>query len=261
MEALFLSYLYLFIDDSETATEVGAGDLATSNLPTGLSRKSVFFKSTHQLLVKLYNCIFKGSLPGAPFNIPNFFVYPSIKIVFPSFSKTEEAVGFINDTLNKIIPSTSESVINYHYLWYTYLNGRFNVTVFCSEMSGRKCDNYISHIFRKNKKEIRINYKIPTMQSQLDDIEKLRNKTINGVLLEGELNKHPCLDEKIINTFKIKEICQLLKLTSKNSDQFLKMMKYVIQSPVYFEEEDEYFSTFKQANLTENGFFLKENKV
>ena len=69
-------------------------------------------------------------------------------------------------------------------------------------------------------------------------------------LFEGYLNGHPCLNTKIIDTFQIKKICQLIKSISKNSDNFLKMMKYVIQSPVYIEEDKEYLSIFKHANVT-----------
>ena len=108
-----------------------------------------------------------------------------------------------------------------------------------------------------------MNYKLPIDDFDFLEVELLRNNTKDGVLMEGELKGNPCLDSKIIRTFKIKDICDMLKLMSLNSNQFLKMMKYVIQSPVFIEEEEEYLSIFKNANstLSERGFFFKENKV
>ena len=249
MEARLLSYLYLYADDSEKATEVGAGDLASSNLPTGLT-DSVYLNSTHELLATLYNGMINGTFPGLALNLPNFFINPSVKLVGQDFKQADRYVGNIYKTLNKIIPFSYQSVMNYHYLWYSYINGRFSVSVFC----------YAEQTSCKNITES--SYKLPT-ENQFSMLEKLRNNTANGVLLEGELNGHPCLDTTIISTFKIKEICEMLKLMSENSNQFLKMMKYVIQSPVYIEEEEEYLSIFKHANLTlsERGFFFKENKV
>ena len=257
MEALLLSYLYLYVDSNPKATEFGAGDLATSIQQTGLSDRSVYFSSSHELLAKLYNGMVNGSLPGFALNLPNLFFCPSGKHV----SLEDGEIFSINKTLNNIIPFKSKSVLNYHYLWYSYLNGTNTVSVFC--FAPLDCTKYVKIVGKKRK--ITINYKLPTLNYHFLEVEKLRNNTniSIGALLEGELNEHPCLNSKIINTFKIKEICDMLKLMSENSNQFLKMMKYVIQSPVYVEEEDEYLSTFKHANLTlsERGFFFKQNKV
>lgn len=257
MEALLLSYLYLYIDDSDIGTEFGAGDLATSNLATGLAPYSAFYNSTHKLLAELYNAMVNGSLPGSTLNLPEFFIFPQENIVSPNFQKADIDAMRYYKTLNRIIPMTSQSIINYHYLWYSYLNGRSSVSVYCTDAL-LDCDNYDSI---KNGKMV-INYKLPALKRQFLEVEKLRNNTIKGVLLEGELSGHPCLDSKIINTFKIKEICGVVNSMSENSYQFLQMMKYVIQSPVYIEEDEEY-SIFKHANstVTVNGYFFKQNKV
>ena len=257
MEALLLSYLYLYIDNSDIATEFGAGDLATSNLATGLAPFSAFYNSTQKLLAELYNDMVNGTLPGKTLNLPKFFIFPRENIVSPNFQEADIDAMRYYKTLNKIIPITSQSIINYHYLWYSYLNGRSSVSVYCTDAL-LDCDNYVS----KNKGKIVMNYKLPALKRQFLEVEKLRNNTIKGVLIEGELKGHPCLDSKIINKFKIKEICRMVNSMSENSNQFLKMMKHVIQSPVYIEEDEEY-SIFKHTNstLTVKGYFLKQNKV
>ena len=258
MEAILLSYLYLFIDSNPKATEVGAGDLATSNLKTGLS-KPPFYNSTQRLLASLYNEMVNGSLPGLVFNLPNFFFNKFVK--WPSFWNADKNANMMMKTLKNIIPVASESVINYHYLWVSYLNNRKTVSVFCIWDDKTDCNNYI----KKQKNDVEINYKIPSKESQFFMVERLRNETGNnlGILVEGDLNGPPCLDAKIIDKFKIQEICKMLNLISKNSNGFLKMMKYSIQSPVYIEGDEEYLSMFQDANTTisKKGYIFKENKV
>ena len=61
MQALILSYLYLYIDNKPKATEVGAGDLTTSNIPTGLEEASTFFIPNHKMLTSLYNKMENGT--------------------------------------------------------------------------------------------------------------------------------------------------------------------------------------------------------
>ena len=125
--------------------------------------------------------------------------------------------------LSKIVSTTSKAVINYHYLWFSYLNGRNTVSVFCFGW-GVDCQNYISEKNDPNiKKDIRINYQLPADKHQFNSVEKLRNKTgkYNGNLVEGHLSGPPCLNETIIKIFEIKEICQILELVSNNSKQFL----------------------------------------
>ena len=255
MQALILSYLYLYIDSNPQTTEVGAGDLATSNLFTGLSdgkKRNISFNSTHALISSLYNEMVKGSLPGFILKMSNFFIkHDRGKIILPSFHKADRTALVMRKTLNDLISVSTESIINYHYLWFCYINGRNSISVFCSD-----CEESVSA-------EGSANYKIPVHREQFHLVERLRNNTANGSLLEGDLNGHPCLNTKIINTFKIQEICFLIKSISENSNPFLKMMKYVIQSPVYIEDDDEYLSIFRHANVTfsEKGYFLKENKV
>ena len=263
MQALLLSFLYLYANPK--TTEVGAGDLVTSNLQTGLSKGngkgSAFLNSSHALLSSLYNDLVKGTLPGFSMNLPKLF-FNNIEaqhqegLISDNFNYASRSVFIFRNIFNDIISASKESVVNYHYLWYSYINGRKNVTIICDGAS-MDCKEYI---FLDNQIH---NYIISTKKYHFELIEKLRNNTANGILLEGYLNGHPCLNKKIIDTFKIKEICQFVKSISENSNQFLKMMKYVIQSPVFIEEDEEYLSIFKHANSTlqEKGYFLKENKV
>ena len=184
MQALILSYLYLYIDSNPQTTEVGAGDLATSNLFTGLSdgkKRIISFNSTHTLLSNLYNEIVKGSLPGFVFNMPNFFVkHDKGRIILPSFHKADRTALVMRKTLNDLISVSTESIINYHYLWYCYINGRNSISVFCSE-DHYDCEESVSA-------EGFPNYKIPVHREQFRLVERLRNNTANGSLLEGDLS-------------------------------------------------------------------------
>ena len=262
MQALLLSFLYLYANPK--TTEVGAGDLLTSNLQTGLSKGngkgSAFLNSSHALLSSLYNDLVKGTLPGFSMNLPTFF-FNNIEaqyqdLISDNFNYASRSVMILRKILNDIVSTSDESLVNYHYLWYSYINGRHNVTIIC-DGAYTDCKEYI---FSDNQMNT---YIISKKNYHFELIEKLRNNTANGTFLEGYLNGHPCLDQKIIDTFKIKEICQFVKSISENSNQFLKMMKYIIQSPVFIEEDEEYLSIFKHANSTlqEKGYFLKENKV
>ena len=77
IEALLLSYMYIFIDIQNTY--VGAGDLATGPYQTGLSRGNrnsatpVDYVPTHTLITNMYNVMVNGSLPPSVLQFPAFF--------------------------------------------------------------------------------------------------------------------------------------------------------------------------------------------
>ena len=70
MEAMLLSFMYLFIDRDNT--NVGAGDLATGPYQTGLTRGTFMYKSTHALVTKMYNELVNASLPLSVLEFPSF---------------------------------------------------------------------------------------------------------------------------------------------------------------------------------------------
>ena len=90
MEAMLLSYMYLFIDTENT--DVGAGDLATGSMRTGLQRG---------IIERLY-------------------AFPN-----PYDQKLEN--GYFVELLNM----TDEVMRNYHSLWQTYNGNKRNFTLLC----------------------------------------------------------------------------------------------------------------------------------
>ena len=69
MEAMLLSYMYLFLGKKNT--NLGAGDIATSSLGTGLSpgagtnKHGIYYRSTHEQLNKIYNYMTNSTLPAS----------------------------------------------------------------------------------------------------------------------------------------------------------------------------------------------------
>ena len=92
MEALLLSYMFLFIDHRNT--ELGAGDLATSSLVTGLSgssgrRQAYYYSSTHKTITDIYNHMTNATLPTSILNFPAFFMIPETVIIKEYVTKTQ----------------------------------------------------------------------------------------------------------------------------------------------------------------------------
>ena len=57
-------------------------------------------------------------------------------------------------------------------------------------------------------------------------------------------------DQEIVNKMKIGLICLLSRLLTKDNNSFLKIMKYTKQSPLIYEDEEEYNFLFQDVNKT-----------
>ena len=139
LNAMLLSYVYLFINEENA--EVGAGDLATSSMTTGLSRPdksnkpTPFYISTHTRLTNMYNDIFKGSLPISVLQFPHFFALPdknymqffSSEKTFYEFRNDQRIIVAIHNLMLKLMNISLETFRNYHYLWYVYNQNKENV--------------------------------------------------------------------------------------------------------------------------------------
>ena len=76
--------------------------------------------------------------------------------------------------------------------------------------------------------------------------------------MEGSTNEPPCMDEEIIENFKIGPICKLQNDVSGQREAFLKLMKFTKQSPTFQENEEEFMSVFQSVNksLSQYGYYV-----
>ena len=256
MQARVLSYLYLFM--THDYRDIGAGDLATASVLTGLTenngkRGKAMYNSTHGLITKIYNDLTNGSLPGYVLNIPKLYAITD-EDWLRRFNSLEGNRGVVRG-VSELIAIMDEietidyiSIQNYYFLWFSYINRIQNVTVYCESRNG--CTDY--------KKFELLDLNNPSKLQVLKSI-KYRGK---GIYIEGDLLTPPCTSNKIIDTFKIGKICSLLEFISKTDNQFsfLVMMKHSIQAPAFLENYDEFFENANDT-LSKYGYNFKQTQV
>ena len=247
-EAMLLSYMFLFIDKKNT--HVGAGDLATSSLPTGLSSSYNYYFSTQTLLTNIYNEMLNSSLPLSVLEFPIFFTLP-FKDQCRNINATEWNYIKATQKLIDLANITDEAIRNYHYLWWTYTNNKNNMTLFCNSQNGVNCSDPTRYTILTNE---------PEYQHYVNAIK--RNPD-NGKLVEGYVTDLPCSNIDIIQKFKIDPICNFHQKIIDNKHSFLKLMKFTKQCPVYTETEQEYLSLFQNLNKTlhSKDFIARKEKV
>ena len=246
MEALLLSYLFFCINSLD---DVGAGDLASGPFETGLNRGGdkeypPYYLSTHTLLTNMYNDMANASLPVSVLEFPAFFV--SNENFFFYFGwKSEIYVGYIYKNL-EMINITEESMRNYHFLWYSYMNAK-NFTLFCHNHGKFKC------------LENPLKFSLAKSSAHYDQINRIRKQPSYGEFLKGEAFDPPCTNHELIKRFKIESVCNFIASISKNQNAFLILMKYTKQSPVYLDEDNVNFSPVSTA--AKFGFSAKTKQV
>ena len=243
MSALLLSFLYLFMDPRKT--DLGAGDLAVDFGNTGLSTpNSVDYTVTHKLHTDIYNELTNASLPAFSFKIPDFYLRPNSGNIYILGVDYRLTLNLLSDFKN-LLP---ESIRNYHYLWHTYIKGESKVQIFC-QFKTRSCKDYDDFF-------------IPTNEGTKNTVMTIKKNNSKGILLEGEVFGPPCRDDKLIKTFKLKNLCDFMKAISKKPLPILSMLKYSKQSPVYVETKEEYSSIFGRINESLRNFgYPYENKI
>ena len=191
-EAMILSNSFLFHYKS-LDKQVGAGDIAVSKFPNGLSQKSKFYKVNHEQFSKIFSEMVGESIPGSIFETPKFFVNPDPdKITFEYnlfILSIKKDLKFLN------IPF--ETLRNYHFLWYTYNSPKISqFTMFCKHHNGN-CSDPSNYIF-------------PLTKQKFELLNNIRKNPGQGVLIEANVTKPPCLDHELKEKMKIGQICDLL---------------------------------------------------
>ena len=258
MEAMILSYFYMFIN--EETSEVGAGDIATSTLMNGLVRKKgneqqYYYKSMHSQFTSIYNNLTKANLPASILKFPSFFTMPEkilrVESIDTSNGGGENFPGAIFKIMLDFINVTSESMQNYHFLWWSYNHRQNNFTLFCFYKGNQNnCSNHRGYIF--------VDY-----ENVMFNVDSIRNNPSLGRLIEEVISEPPCTNKDIIKKLKIEKICILQKQISDNKEAFLKLMKFTKQSPIYLEEDEEYRTIFQNINSTLQtfGYNWRKDKV
>ena len=252
METMLLSYLFLFID--KKITEVGAGDLATSSLITGLSRGqfntkfNYFYLSSHKLITNIYNNLTNASLPLSILEFPSFFVLPNPEKRIMNSIKGHEYKNIKNWI--ELINIPDEAIRNYHYLWWTYNNNRCNITIVCSNRNRVNCSDPKKYILANKASEFTI-------------VNEIKKNPELGKVIEGYITGHPCKNEDIVKRFKINSICNFHKKIKSNMEGFLKLMMFTKQNPLYLDTEEEYLSLFSDIgrSLAKENYSYQKDKV
>ena len=128
MEAMILSYMYLFLD--KKAYKIGAGDLAASKFQTGLSERDALYTSTHTLLSKIFNKMVNGSIPGSIFETPNFFTIPS-EYEKKIMESDIRSYYIIYSKMLRLFNVSDGSMRFYQFLWFSYLSNTIEVAIYC----------------------------------------------------------------------------------------------------------------------------------
>ena len=156
-EAMILSNMFLFIDSSNS--NIRAGDLAASELPSGLLPYSSFYQASHSLFSKMFEEMVNGSIPGSVFQTPYFF---SRRNPFDETPKLIIHTNWKHLTFTKI---PYASLQNYHYLWYKYNNlVSEDFAIYCLHM-GSNCSNPREYVF-------------PYSESSFNTLTKIREEFI-----------------------------------------------------------------------------------
>ena len=251
MKALLLSYLYLHIND----VDVGAGDLSASLKNTGFSEQSIFFKYVQNLFANIFNELTHGNLPGQVLNLPSFFGFPKNQYYKEELlSEKIRATDVARILEGKLVPDgfPIEAIRNYIFLWRCFIKRKTHVIIYCIASNKRNCKGFDG-------------FHLATDTSQKDqerNVDLLRKNVTKGYLMEGTIHSSPCRDNKTVDHFRIREMCNFLTLFPRNLIPFLKLMKYSIQSPVFLETQEEHLATFENANETyvRYGFMARKNK-
>lgn len=270
----FISDFLLFQKQDFRNINVGAGDLATGPYKTSLTRGDYFHKycqeyllcfyeventfkftppnpdyiSTHTLLTNMYNDMTTSSLPVSVLEFPLFFTLQKknffwnrnddrldtysralmsewyyrtneVKDITTSFDINIKQISNMIEMLN----ITDETMRNYHYLWYSYNNNK-KLTMFCAK-----------GFFNSGCNEMPLRFHLAEEDWHFDVVELIRNKSVEGMLIEDDSSYVPCQDQNTQKKFEIESICGFLQNISTNKLAFLSLMKYTKQSPVYQE--------------------------
>ena len=153
----------------------------------------------------------------------------------------------------ELVNIPEEAIRNYHYLWWSYMNNKDNMTLFCTSQYGVNCSDPSMYTLLTNKYDNKYHYYVSEIK---------RNPDI-GKLVEGFVIDIPCSNKEVIKKFKIEPICSFHQKIIDNKKSFLKLMKFTKQCPVYAETEEEYLSLFKNLNktLNTNYFIPRKEKV
>ncbi len=229
---MILSFLFLFIDTK--VNNFGAGDLVTS-LPTALDlkMKGEVYDEIHKLITDIYNDLTNGTLPAYALKIPFFYSRPRKKLRYDFFNHvTVWKTPSINDLKRHLSPG---SLHFYHMLWYKYIKGERKVFIFCEINAVNNCEDPTE-------------FTIPISESSKVMLESVKKNKTKGIMLEGDILSPPCMDEKIIKTFKLENVCKFLKNISTKPLPLLGILKYSKQSPVFVENDNEFDFLFDGKN-------------
>ena len=250
MEAMLLSYMYIFLDTKSSF--LGAGDLASGPYINGLTKgynkkvSNTYYVSINTLLTDIFNNMVNGSLPVSIFEFPSYFVLPDKHFVWKN---SNEVIVFINKML-EFINIDYEASRNYHYLWNAFNGKQMNITIFCYHY---KSD------FNCSEEPKMFHMAITKQNYQHSNI--IRKYPERGMLLEGSIVSPPCANKETVRKFKIEKICSIISNISNNVRPFLKLMKFTKQSPIFLEGENEYASIFSNTTSYPKGFISKKMKV
>ena len=117
---------------------------------------------------------------------------------------------------------TSESMKNYHFLWYTFNNRKENLTFFCKYQESK--DNCTDQgLFTM----------ADTEYSYYQNVIPLRKNPSLGKVIEEAISQPPCASKDIKKKFKIEKICNLHQQIREGVKNLLNIISAPVRLPTY----------------------------
>ena len=220
IEALILSFLYVFIDVANVRY-LGPGDIAAEEY---FNRDDL-----HSEMTSLFNELTNASYPSSIFLFPEWFSRP----------RQTALIG------NPLPPPISYSELKtYQTFWSEFNKNQEKISFICTLTTCT--DEQDFHLVQS--------------EVHQDMVETfLKDDARKDQVRQAELFLPPCHDMSLAQQFKFSSICEFLRNISSNKAALLKLMKFSKQSPVFNvseEEENDIFADLEKVS-SQYGYFPK----
>ena len=213
--------------------DIGAGHFLKSALETTGFSTSKLEQETTDIITSLLNFNFSGSLMEFPNYLSYVFSKKNINIM------PENSIAVAYQRLGKVTSKKSSCNVErgkmYSYFWHGYLFQNGNITMRCKK-GERNCSSSSMEMATCSRASAADCRKLVLTSSPCEDVERSK-----------EFDYFPC--------------CEFVKNFTDNLEATLKLMKFSVQAPHFYEnikEENEIFSGLAQVfSKSKSGFITK----
>ena len=190
IEALVLSFLYVFVDEANVRS-VGPGDIAGEEY---FNRDDLL----HTEMTGLLNDLIRASFPPSVFLFPEMFTRP-------------RQLDIIGNPLSPAI-STRE-MKTYQTVWQEFNKFQQKITFICTRPTCTEEQDF--HLVQSDQDMVETYLKDESKKDQVR---------------QADLVSAPCQDMRVAQQFKFSSVCELLRNISSDKAALLKLMKFTKQN-------------------------------